>query len=205
MDVLNSIPDWLANAFFAFLGFFGKLLFDNFKAQRKNRKDVFDEMYKLKTLLSESESIFHDQNYKAKQLMKLLTSRIPQETPNSLGFDETFHRLYEKFTPEERELFSLIRSTTMNSLKRVNEEMMVWLKKNEIYKLNNLSDSKWAILEAQLNLLRTHLNQWHDKFNAFMNDERRCLVYMADEKRQGIRFPQELEPALDQILAHQKH
>src|SRR5205823_2946483 len=111
-------------------GYFGKALHDQIKAKRKAKRSSKSEMEKLSALLVESGSLFRDQNYKARRLMKRLEDRLGDEVPGELGFDETFYRLYSRLEPEEREIHSLIRSTTINSLRRVNSSMSEWLRRN---------------------------------------------------------------------------
>lgn len=114
---------WLRSAMVAavsgLLGFFGKALYDHIKARRQAKQDSETEMQKLAVLLKESGSLFRDQNYKARRLIQRLESRLGAKVPAGLGFDETFFRLYSQMESDERELHSLIRSTTVNSLRRV--------------------------------------------------------------------------------------
>jgi hypothetical protein len=119
-----AVPDWLgeaiAAAVAAVLGSFGKWFFDYLRARRTARRSELDELRHLRSLLQESGSVFRSQNYQARRLIALLRARLDEQVPQGLGFDETFHRLYDQMVEEERELHSLIRATTMNSMRRLN-------------------------------------------------------------------------------------
>jgi hypothetical protein len=199
-------PDhWLRDAIVVAIsgvaGFFGKVLYDQFQAKRKAKRDSKSEMQKLSVLLKESGSLFRDQNYKARRLLQQLESRLGDQVPVGLGFDEAFYRLYSQLEPDERELHSLIRSTTINSLRRVNSAMDEWLRRNFDFRRSDVSHPDGKRLAEELSALELHLNQWHDKFDAHMKDEKRCLVYLDDEKKQGAGFPQDLEIVLSRALA----
>lgn len=192
-------------AVFAVLGYAGKMVIDHLKAKRKTHQDLISQLQELSSLLEESDSIFRDQNYKARRLMKLLRTRFSSELQEGLGFDETFFRKYNELNDEEKELHSLIRSTTINSMRRVNSEMSQWLKRNIAIKRRKQADSSRNVLAEQLQALELHLNQWQDKYEATIpKDERRCLVYLADEKKQGQGFPKKLQPALEEVLKNKQ-
>jgi hypothetical protein len=204
-----SIPDWVGEtvlgAIFATLGFLLKMLLDYFKARRQEQRGLTARLEELSAPLNESRTLFFDQNFKARRLLQLLQERLPGQVSDVLGFDELFFRLYANFTNEEREIHALIRATTMNSMYRVNTRMHTWLVQNASLRQTQQSDAKISALAKQLDLLQAHLNLWDDKYNATVaKDERRCLVYLADEKGHGLRFPQELEPLLADVL-HSRH
>lgn len=200
----STSDHWLRSAIVAAIsgvaGFFGKALYDHIKAGRQAKQDSKSEMQKLSVLLKESGSLFRDQNYKARRLMQKLEARLGDQVPAKLGFDETFYRLYSQMEPDERELHSLIRSTTINSLRRVNSGMDEWLRRNFDFRRSDVASQDRNQLAEELSALELHLNQWHDKFDAHMKDERRCLVYLDDEKKQGAGFPRNLEPVLARVL-----
>ncbi len=89
----------------------------------------------------------------------------------------------------------------MNSLRRVNSAMSEWLNRNLEFRRSDISSQDRKRLAEQLSILQLHLNQWHDKFEAHMNDPKRCLVYLHDEKKHGAGFPQDLETILSRVLA----
>jgi hypothetical protein len=198
MTEQGGIPEWLATAIvgavLAMVGYFGRDVYERWKKRRESSLARRDQLEKLSALLEESRSIFESQNYQARRLLKLLEQNHPGQVMAERGFDENFHRLSDGFTPEERELHALIRSTSMNSLRRVNEAMSEWLRSNLWYKSGRYSQGPLAPLANQLRTLELHLNQWHDKYAAMIvPDPKRSLIYLADEKEHGVGFPPRIE------------
>lgn len=199
------MPEWFSEVIViglaGILGFLGKEIVDRLRARRTTRRSELDELRRLRDLLKESESVFHSHNYQVRRLMALLQARLDKQLPTGLGFDETFYRLYDRMVEEEKELHALIRSTTVNSMKRLNEELQAWVEKNRQFYDANGSTVRQAFSE-QLQLLKLHINQWHDKYAAIiLHDQKRSLVYLADEKKHGTRFPEGLADALDKVIS----
>ena len=89
----------------------------------------------------------------------------------------------------------------MTAMWSLNEEMRGWADRNNAQQLVGTPSQTFNELDAQLNQLRFHLNSWFAKYESvFKPDERRCLVYLADEKGHGVPFPQQLEATLDNVL-----
>ena len=158
-----------------------------------------DRLRDLAAMLQESESFFRDQNYKARDLLRRMQRERPGAVDASLGFDETFHRLHGEFTADERELFDLIRSMTKVALHGVNRRMKDWLEDNSPL-LVDASDA-YSALAGELRRLQEHLGLWLAKYDLFLAQETRSLVYLGDEKQHGTAFPQGLEPELGRVLA----
>jgi hypothetical protein len=156
----------------------------------------------LSTLLDESYRIFTVQDRQAQRLMRLLKRNHGSKVPGDLGYDETFYEMHERFTPDEAALQKLIRSTTMNSQRRVNLALSAWLQRSLAFLHEAQPAQQRAALAAELNMLKLHLNQWHDKYDAWIpNDPKRSLVYLADEQTHGAGFPPGLEQALKDVIA----
>jgi len=69
----NWVVKALVGAILAVAGYFGKSLHDQIKAKTRAKRNSKSEMIKLSALLQESGSLFRDQNYKARRLMKRST------------------------------------------------------------------------------------------------------------------------------------
>jgi hypothetical protein len=184
----------------AAVGYFGKDLVERLKSRRQASRNEREEILRLHSLLEESRSVFLSQNYQARRLMTLLAMNHPSALAGSLGFDETFLRVYPEFTSEESELHSLIRSTSMNSMRRLNGELVAWLRKNESLSRPSQRTSTREALAQDLRTLQLHLNQWHDKYEALIANVRRSVVYLDDEKKQGVGFPPGLTLALRRVI-----
>ena len=199
-----TVPDWfgeiLVGSLAAVLGYLAKWYLDYRKSLKKERQREKEELNGLQDLLDESLSIFRSQNYQARRLMALLRSRLGDRVPRQLGFNDTFVVLHAEMVQDERELHSLIRSTTTNSMRRVNEEFGSWLRRNPHFKRGTTSEARSGLAE-QLLALELHINQWHDKFAVVKADDRMCLVYLADEKKHGTGFPSELSRRVEEVLA----
>lgn len=205
MNIFGALPDWLGTAIiaasFAILGFLGRKLFDMLEEQRTRKANAIKELERVRRLLEESRSVFENQNYLARRLMSLLLSQYGNRVPSEVGYDETFYQMYDLMEGEQSELFNLIRGITLNSMHHLNEELQRWANENSARQLVGKSSPKAKHLDDQLRLLRKHSNVWFDKYESvFKTSERRSLVYLADEKRHGERFPPELSTAVDSLL-----
>lgn len=117
------------------------------------------------------------------------------------GYNDIFAQYYDQMNKEELELFHLIRGMTKLSIKNVNENMQKWLQDHPVYQLFPKPTPSTEILEENLLQLKIHLNMWFPKYIAvFLKDEKQSLVYLNDEKRQGIGFPKEIEQVVTQAI-----
>jgi hypothetical protein len=202
-DTLNTVVSAGAGAIFTALvgalGYFGKSYFDSRRRKREESRIHAASLEELNGLLRQSKDLFINQNYKARTLKQMIGNRHGSDlSAFDRGYDEGFYRLYDELTPEERELHSLIRGTSQESMHRVNEATQEWIRVN----LPKVKANGYVNLAQQLEALEDHLNDWMAKYQGVLaQDPKRCLVYLADEKRQGRGFPKALEPALDEVLS----
>jgi len=206
MNILNSFPEYLTTAIvaaiFATLGFFARKVYDRFEELRAKKNNTFKKLEKLRELLEESKSIFDNQDYLVRRLSSLLKTEFGNEYVGGNGYDETFFRMYPMMTDEQLELFALIRGCTMNSMRRINEELLHWVRENSKIELGKRKSSEINNLNAQLIQLKKHLNLWFDKYEAILKvNHKRSLIYLADEKGHGESFPLELQNSLNSIFA----
>lgn len=204
MEFLKS--EWflrvVIGAIFAIVGFFGEDIYEDWKRSQAADASRLESLHELRALLDESYSLFLNQNDQANRLMDMLRENHGNAVPQGVGYDETFFEMYDRFEPAEAELQKLIRSTTMNSLHRVNTAMTAWLAEAQELRKQDQPSPERKRLAQELLALELHLNQWHDKYQAFiLGDSKRSLVYLADEKDHGIRFPQGLAGAVDEAIA----
>jgi hypothetical protein len=164
-----------------------------------------EALKRLKYLLATSSDVFVNQNYKARSLLMLLKAthaglETKDERGHDLGFDETFHRAFPNFTPQEIELFNLIRATTTSSLLNVNRLMAEWINTNFEFLQSEVAPFSKE-LQNDLADLQTHLQAWLDKYVVWIPDDpSRSLVYLADEKGHGPEFPPNVESSVDKAL-----
>ncbi len=206
-----KFSEWLVRTaiglVFAGVGFVARDSYREHQEWKKKQVASLESLKAFSTLLDESKSIFENQNYQARRLASLLQSNHPHELSERCagkpcGFDERFFLLFDVFTQEEAELQSLIRSTTENSQRRVNESMSQWLTESPAFTAQEQPGPTREKLAEQLRLLRQHLNQWHDKYQKWIPPEpKHTLVYLADEKVHGVGFPTGIEEVVGEAIA----
>lgn len=206
----DSRREWLWRSLiaglFATAGFVAKDLYGGWRESEANRRATIEAsagaLRELATLLDESYRIYTMQNDQARRLLRQLQRRLGARVPQHLGFDETFYLLHDRFLRPEAAMQRLIRSTTMNSQRRVNLALSAWLERNRAFLHDDQPTPERTALAAELKILKLHLNQWHDKYDAWIpGDPRRSLVYLADEEAHGVGFPPGLEDAVKNVLA----
>jgi hypothetical protein len=186
----------------ATLGYLGKAVHDHFRERRTHHANNIRELRQLAALLRESDSVFAGQNYLVRRLIDMLESNHKDTIARAVGFDDKFRAAYSEMNQDELELHAIIRSATTNSVNRLNQALKAWLERNEQL-LEDLTASELVQrLEEDLSQLELHLNQWFDKYNAFIpSDSRRALIYLADEKQQGVGYPRRLRKSLAATIA----
>jgi hypothetical protein len=164
------------------------------------RERAIDKLKELKTLLDESWATFVTQGQQRNRLSDMLLSNHP--IPSHKGYNDLFYQLHDDMNQEEKELFQIIRGTTMGSVYRVNEKLRKWADDNPVYRLLPKSTPSRDRLEEELLQLKVHFGSWFSKYElVFLKDERQSLVYLADERRQGIGFPKQLGSVVDQTIS----
>lgn len=187
-------------------GFVAKDLYGGWREAQAQKRAAAEAslgaLKELSTLLDESYRIFTVQNDQAQRLLRQLKRNHGRNVPDNIGYDETFYLMHDRFAREEAALQKLIRSTTMNSQRRVNLAMSAWLDRNAALLHDSQPSAERAALASELRILKLHLNQWHDKYDAWIpNDPKRSLVYLADEEAHGVGFPPGLEEAVRNAIA----
>jgi len=205
MDI-TAVPPWLGTAIAggiaAVIGFAGKAIIESRKQVAAKKEESLQRLKRLAALLQQSQSIFVDQNNLVRRLNAQIVARLGNNIEMARGFDETFYSSYDKLIPDERELLSIIRGTTMNSLRTVNEHLAVWLSDDSSFKLYDGPDEHLSELAIKLKILDRHLALWHDKYKSvLLPDPKRSLVYLGDEKAQGVPFPHGIEEVVQSAIS----
>lgn len=202
---LTTLPDWfssiLVGTIFAALGYFAKGALDERKRRSEKRVESLQRLKRLDELLRLSGQVYKDQNAMARRLWGKLSERIGPSLDAKLGFDEVFHQAFEQMTPDERELHGMIRGTSKNSLRQANEMMQQWLTEDSEFKRYDGVDDSLKLLAPWLRHLEQHLALWHDKLQGvLLEDPKRSLVYLGDEKRHGKEFPHGIEAVVQTAI-----
>jgi len=204
MDQLNQIPAWLGTAIIsaviAVLGYVGKLIAESLSAFREVRNARRARLVELHCLLKAGKTSYMIQHELRSRLDLLITKNQPK-IPSGEGIERRFSIAYRKFSPEEKELHSLIQSITIHSLKPTNEAMSNWLKNDSYFRAQRLDDTLHGWLAKELFDLEAHLLLWHAKYQAWIpNHPEHALVYLADEERHGVEFPKKIDDLVEQAI-----
>ena len=176
------------------VGWFGKTVYDWREDHRQVYAERLASLQQLSTLLDTSERVFNIQADQRNRLLELLKKNHPDKVDTSAGYDAAFEKLYDEFTPEERELHGFIRAMTVNAMRKLNLAMSDWLKGDAIFQTRAVSLPVRDDLADQLRNLELHLALWHAKYQYWIPESpKHALVYLGDEKKHGIRFPQKVK------------
>jgi len=199
------MPEWLASGLFTavggVLGYFGKSWIEARRERKAAGTDTLRQLRQLGAFLDESYKGFQSQLYLANQLLQLVRKNHAGVMAGAVGYDETFRAAFDEFTPDEAELHAIVRAMTMYPMLRVNEDLKNWAGTN-VNLVHELPQTQSrAQLQTEIANLASHLNEWFAKYHALISDKKRSVIFLADEKKQGTRFPQELTPALQRVIA----
>ena len=110
---------------------------------------------------------------------------------NDEGYDRLFANAFLGMSREEKELHAVIRAITVHTFKPLNDELLEWLATDADFRVHPVDHSPRGRLAKYLADLEAHLILWRAKFTAWIPDHpERALVYLADEQRHGLGFPQ---------------
>lgn len=202
-----TLPDWaetsISTGLTALLGFLFKYGWDYCQERKELQKERIKKLETLKGLLEESGNLFEMQNKLLRRLVSTMSERIDVMLPSSHGYEAFISEYYDHMNDNERDMHSIVRGTTMNSMKIVNQEMLKWLKEDGEFKINSVKyirDTFGDSLSTQLNKLELHLNLWKDKYTVWMENDSHCVVYLDDEEQHGAGFPKGIELVVDLCL-----
>jgi|SRR5215469_9254368 len=104
---------------------------------------------------------------------------------------------------EELRLHTIIRAYTIYAFKPLNEDLLQWLRTDVHFRGLSPSDHEYGALVVYLRKLQAHLLLWHAKYEAWIpSDPAHCLVYLDDEEKHGLRFPQGGPVLVAALLGH---
>ena len=199
-DAAHWLSKAIVGAIIAALGYVGKQIWDVWGKARRTRRLRRAQLIQLQSLLRVTKVAFDVQNEHARRLLAMLRERTPQ-LDISGGFEHVFSGSYRDMRPEEKEIHSLIRGITISSLRTGNSGLVTWLDSDVYFKAQYRKTGPLKSLAGKLAELHTHLILWQAKFEVWIPDKpEHALVYMADEKRHGSPFPEDLDPAVDKAL-----
>jgi uncharacterized membrane-anchored protein YhcB (DUF1043 family) len=209
MEFLKEIPEWLKIGIVAIisaaLGFFGHRYFDILGKAKTRRNIAIRQLELLQDLLEESKRVLENQNIQAHELLKLIIKRYGDDVSKNLGMDETFYQTYDQMKNGEKELFHVIRGTTIHSVYQLNERLREWTDTHTAKQLIGQSTESVESFDKKLMQLRLHLNGWFAKYEAIIKTSgKRSLIYLHDDKNHGFGFPDNISKDIEEVLGNIK-
>ncbi len=157
----------------------------------------------LLALLRAGDVAFRVQCENRDRLYELLKQRLPDLVATAGSYDRAFAAAYRSLTDEERELFAVVRAITVHTLHPLNESLLLWLAADTDFKVRPSGRGPRGELAGFLARLEAHLLLWRAKYETWIpHNMDRALVYLADEKRHGLGFPQGGTALVSRLLGH---
>jgi hypothetical protein len=194
MADLTAVPQWVGTAvlgaLLAVLGYIAKQLAEWGASLRAAERARRARLAELLALIRAGDVAFWIQGENRDRLVHLLQTRNPSLQPGGQGFDHLLASAYPSMSPDERELHAVIRGITVHTLRPLNDGILAWLKVDTDFRVRPPGQGPREQLARYLTDLEAHLLLWRAKYEAWIPDHpERALVYLADEKRHGIGFP----------------
>lgn len=204
-----ALPPWfqsaILTALIAFIGYFAKSILTWLNGHRLDARGRKTKLIELYSLLRATRSAYLQQCKNRDSLYEVLSKKYSDLSSLTIGYDEFFSKLFEEMNSQEKETHSIIRAFTEYTLQPLNENILKWLQSDTFFKSRNWSKNKQLCkLAHQLMQLEAHLYLWQAKFSVWIPDHpEHSLVYLADEKDQGISFPAEVDELVGHLLQKQ--
>jgi hypothetical protein len=204
---VTSLPQWIGaailGALIALIGWLGKQLVAWFAALRAEERQRRAQLAELLALLRAGDVAFRVQKDNRNRLSELIRVRDP--TSAKLPYDKQFAGAFPSMPDNERELFEIIRAYTIFTFQPLNAALLKWLAADVTFRVRAPGQTRRAQLANYLADLEAHLLLWQAKYNAWIPDHpERALVYLEDEERHGVRFPQGGTKLVEAILHQQR-
>ena len=156
----------------------------------------------LQILLEKSNKVLKEQTNLACRLYKLIVERYGDEVSENLRYEEVFYNTYDQMKKEEKELFHVIRGTTIHSVYRLNEKLREWTDDHTAKQLIGQSVECVESLDKKLMQLKLHLNGWFAKYEAIIKSSgKSSFVDLSDENKYGFGFPNDLSEQVEDLLS----
>jgi hypothetical protein len=186
-------------AVIAALGYLAKMFIELVSETRRRRRERRAALIRLQSLLRASKAAFKMQNILACNLLDSIRENHSGIDVCS-GFDRVFSQAFDHLNDAERELHTIVRGYTISALKPTNEQLLEWVRTDTYFKACRRSVKHE--LARELAELETHLLLWLAKYESWIPPfPRHALVYLDDEQRHGIGFPQSIDKTVTRVLS----
>ena len=205
MDSVAHIPEWLGTAvlgaIIAALGYLAKLLLEwlgEVKIRLRTRRARLVEVF---SLLRAGRVAFKIQSEHRNRLKESIAKRAPELDASLTGYERLFTAAYPSMTEDEKELHTLVRTITVNTLRPLNESLLKWLREDTYFKARTWGSGLYVQVAQKLADLEAHLLLWHAKYTVWIPENpAHSLIYLADEERHGVGFPSGIENDVQELL-----
>jgi hypothetical protein len=204
MNGLEGVPEWFSGAVvgavLAALGYIAKLAIEQWRLIHAARASRLACLAELSSLLRAGWASFAIQNEHAQQFVRALNRERCADIAED-GYEQSMVDAFPNFGPAERELHAIIRGITIHSLRPINQDLLVWVKRDSTFKDLSSRPGLAGELAKKLGDLEAHLFLWHAKYETWIPDHpEHALVYLADEKAHGLGFPVGLDKIVERAL-----
>jgi hypothetical protein len=198
----DSLSGAAVGAVIAALGYCGKTSVDAWRDWRRGQAERRNRLLRLASLLDASKVAYSIQTKHRDDLAASLKNHLTAKVPGVQGYEALFSGLFQEFTDQEAELHSIIRGITRYALRPINLVTSTWLEADVDFRTDRSAQGPRQQLAQKLNLLAGHLVLWHAKYEIWIPDRpEHALVYLADEQKHGLGFPEDLERTVHSVLA----
>ncbi len=205
MESVTQIPEWMGKAVLvaviAAAGYVAKLLLEWLGDLRARLQIRRTRLVGLLSLLRAGKAAYEVQCDNRNRLEKSVSARKPDLAWSVTGYERLFTVAYANMTEEEKELHTIIRAITVNTLRPLNESLLEWLQKDTYFKARTWGNGPRAQLAHKLADLEVHLLLWRAKYKVWIPENpAHSLVYLADEEKHGVGFPNGIESNIQEFL-----
>ena len=204
MPNFHNIPDWLGAGVVTVAIATAAYIFNaaaSWIAARRERNQKLDAaLVQLNALLKATAVTFTVQRENVYVLCTALKKRKGLMPTEKSGYEEFLANAYKSMLANERERHGIIRAMTMDMMRPLNMALLDWIKADTFFKSQS-GRGDLGDLARELAALELHLLMWNAKYEAWIPDHpNHALVYLQDEAKHGIGFPQKISAALAKLL-----
>lgn len=192
----------LIAASIAAVGYIGRLAVNGWQEWRAEQRRRVARLLELDALLSATSAVFDS----IQRLRHELTAHLLKANPEAVtgeGFERLVTSQYAHFDEHAKDLHTVIRGYTIDGLGPLNNQLLVWLRKDVGERAPRRPTPAERSLATGLRELDRHLVVWLAKFPVWMSDAHpeHSVVFLDDEQKHGRRFPPGMEAMVRDVLA----
>lgn len=205
VETINNMPEWFGSvvlgAVIAALGYVAKLLLEWLGDVKTILRTRRARLVELISLLRAGKAAYEIQCDHRNRLADSIAKRDPGLAASLSGYERLFSGAYQGMTEDEKEVHTMLRAITVNTLCPLNESLLKWLRDDTYFKAKTWGSGLHVQVAQNLADLEAHLLLWHAKYTVWIPENpAHSLVYLADEERHGVGFPRGIEGVVQELL-----